>query len=133
MAKVYHSEIYGLRETKYDWLNKHNIKNVKWNELEPNNGFYLLFLKTKDCKKVSEFNREKTEKSLKVNREQFIELKLKESLFYQFEILNNYYIIKSQNNLIVVEDNSSCLRSSKIANSRLKGKNETVNFNKKID
>jgi len=42
MAKVYHSEIYGLRETKYDWLNKHNIKNVKWNKLEPNSEFYLF-------------------------------------------------------------------------------------------
>ncbi|MBU1116893.1 MAG: helicase [Bacteroidetes bacterium] len=42
MAKVYHSEIYGLRERKYDWLNKHDIKNVKWNELEPNSEFYLF-------------------------------------------------------------------------------------------
>ncbi|MCF8265687.1 MAG: hypothetical protein K9I71_11890 [Ignavibacteriales bacterium] len=42
MAKVYHSEIYGLRDTKYDWLNKHNIKNVKWNKLEPQSEFYLF-------------------------------------------------------------------------------------------
>lgn len=42
MAKVYHQEIYGLREDKYDWLNKHNIKNVKWNKLEPNSEFYLF-------------------------------------------------------------------------------------------
>src|SRR5690606_13489501 len=32
---IVHHEVYGLRETKYDWLNKHNIKNVKWNNLEP--------------------------------------------------------------------------------------------------
>jgi len=42
MAKVFHAEIYGLREAKYDWLNKHNIKNVKWNKLEPQSEFYLF-------------------------------------------------------------------------------------------
>lgn len=42
MAKVFHSEIYGLREAKYDWLNKHDIKNVKWNKLKPNKEFYLF-------------------------------------------------------------------------------------------
>jgi predicted helicase len=42
MAKVFHSEIYGLRETKYDWLNKHNIKNVKWKKIAPYPDFYLF-------------------------------------------------------------------------------------------
>ncbi len=42
MAKVYHHEIYGLRETKYDWLNKHNIKNVKWKKIVPHPEFYLF-------------------------------------------------------------------------------------------
>lgn len=40
--QIVHQEIYGLRETKYDWLNKHNIKNVKWNKLEPKSEFYLF-------------------------------------------------------------------------------------------
>ena len=44
MAKVYHSEIYGLREAKYDWLNRHNINNVKWANLEPNSEFFLFIL-----------------------------------------------------------------------------------------
>jgi len=48
MAKVYHSEIYGLRDTKYDWLNKHNIKNVKWNKLEPQTPFYFLIPRNED-------------------------------------------------------------------------------------
>lgn len=39
---IVHQEIFGLRETKYNWLNKHNIKTVKWNELEPNSEFYLF-------------------------------------------------------------------------------------------
>ncbi|HMN24214.1 MAG TPA: hypothetical protein PKE38_06930 [Ignavibacteriaceae bacterium] len=42
MTKVYHSEIFGLRETKYDWLNKHNIKNVKWKKIVPHPEFYLF-------------------------------------------------------------------------------------------
>jgi predicted helicase len=39
---VLHSELFGLRDSKYDWLNKHSIKNVKWNKLEPNKEFYLF-------------------------------------------------------------------------------------------
>jgi len=42
MAKVFHSEIYGLREAKYDWLNKHDIKNVKWKRVIPHPDFYLF-------------------------------------------------------------------------------------------
>lgn len=42
MAKVFHAEIYGLRETKYDWLNKHNFKNVKWQKVAPYPEFYLF-------------------------------------------------------------------------------------------
>jgi predicted helicase len=48
MAKVYHAEIFGLRETKYDWLNKHNINNVKWNKLEPQTPFYFLIPRNED-------------------------------------------------------------------------------------
>ena len=39
---VFHSELFGLRDAKYDWLNKHNINNVKWDKLEPNKEFYLF-------------------------------------------------------------------------------------------
>jgi predicted helicase len=42
MAKVYHSEIFGLREEKYKWLNKHSIKNVKWQKVAPYPEFYLF-------------------------------------------------------------------------------------------
>jgi len=40
--QVYHQEVYGLREAKYDWLNKHNIKNVKWNKIFPRPEFHLF-------------------------------------------------------------------------------------------
>jgi predicted helicase len=42
MSKIFHAEIFGLRESKYDWLIKHNIKDIKWNKLKPNSEFYLF-------------------------------------------------------------------------------------------
>ncbi|MFA5803905.1 MAG: type ISP restriction/modification enzyme [Melioribacteraceae bacterium] len=45
--QVNHQEIFGLRETKYDWLIKHNIKNVKWKKIAPHPEFYL-FIPTDD-------------------------------------------------------------------------------------
>ena len=39
---VYQSDLFGLRDSKYDWLNKNDIKKVKWNKLEPNSEFYLF-------------------------------------------------------------------------------------------
>ena len=40
--QIYHQEIFGLREAKYDWLNKHDIKNVKWNKIFPRPEFHLF-------------------------------------------------------------------------------------------
>ncbi|MEJ5261478.1 MAG: type ISP restriction/modification enzyme [Ignavibacterium sp.] len=40
--QIFHSEIYGLRDEKYNWLNKHNIKNVKWEKVIPHPDFYLF-------------------------------------------------------------------------------------------
>jgi len=42
MTKVYHQEIFGLREEKYDWLKSHSISNVEWNEIEPEGDFYIF-------------------------------------------------------------------------------------------
>ncbi len=40
--QVFHHEVYGLREAKYNWLNKYNIKKVKWNRVYPQPEFYLF-------------------------------------------------------------------------------------------
>jgi len=40
--QVNHQEIFGLREEKYNWLNKHSIKNVKWEKHSPHPEFYLF-------------------------------------------------------------------------------------------
>lgn len=39
---VVYNEIFGLRETKYKWLDNHDIKNVKWKKIKPMREFYLF-------------------------------------------------------------------------------------------
>ncbi|MCX8027544.1 MAG: hypothetical protein N3A62_06795 [Thermodesulfovibrionales bacterium] len=41
-AKVYHAEVWGLREDKYSWLLKNDIKSTKWKRLNPKSEFYLF-------------------------------------------------------------------------------------------
>lgn len=39
---VYHSEIWGTRKRKYDWLLKHDIRKTNWNQVKPSTPFYLF-------------------------------------------------------------------------------------------
>lgn len=41
-CKVSHSEIWGLRDYKYDWLLENNIKTVDWTKISPKSEFYLF-------------------------------------------------------------------------------------------
>jgi len=41
-CKISHSELWGVREDKYDWLNKHDIKTTKWKTIKPKSEFYLF-------------------------------------------------------------------------------------------
>jgi predicted helicase len=41
-CKVYHSDIWGLRQKKYDWLLQENIKTTKWEKILPKSEFYLF-------------------------------------------------------------------------------------------
>jgi len=41
-CSIYHSEIWGLREGKYDWLLENDIKTIKWQELSSKSEFYLF-------------------------------------------------------------------------------------------
>jgi predicted helicase len=41
-SKVFHSEIWGSRENKYEWLKGHDIKNTRWKRLKPKGEFYLF-------------------------------------------------------------------------------------------
>ena len=40
--KVFHSEKWGTRKVKYDWLNGNDIKTTKWKKLTPKSEFYLF-------------------------------------------------------------------------------------------
>ena len=40
-SKVYHSDIWGKREEKLDWLLNNDIKTTRWNELSPKSEFYF--------------------------------------------------------------------------------------------
>ena len=44
-CKVYHSERWGLRDKKYEWLQKNDIKNTKWKRLSPKSEFYFFHSK----------------------------------------------------------------------------------------
>jgi len=39
---IVHNEIFGLREVKYDWLNKHNVNTTKWNKLAFQSPYYFF-------------------------------------------------------------------------------------------
>ncbi|MDH7511510.1 MAG: N-6 DNA methylase [Clostridiales bacterium] len=39
---VHHSEVWGLREKKYGWLEKKDIKTTKWEKISPKSEFYLF-------------------------------------------------------------------------------------------
>ena len=41
-SKVYHSELWGTRESKYSWLLTHDISTTDWKELSPKSEFYLF-------------------------------------------------------------------------------------------
>ncbi|OYD17518.1 DNA methyltransferase [candidate division WOR-3 bacterium JGI_Cruoil_03_44_89] len=41
-CNVYHSEVWGIRENKNEWLLENDIKKTKWQKLSPKSDFYLF-------------------------------------------------------------------------------------------
>lgn len=41
-ATVYHADLWGLREQKYDWLTGHSTETTPWREIHPEPPFYLF-------------------------------------------------------------------------------------------
>jgi predicted helicase len=54
-SKVFHSELWGLREKKYDWLNTHDVTTTKWKKISPKSEYYLFF--PRDEKLLSVYER----------------------------------------------------------------------------
>lgn len=42
LATVYHADLWGERQKKYDFLEENSLKNVRWKELEPSKNTYLF-------------------------------------------------------------------------------------------
>ena len=40
--KVFYADLYGLREYKYQWLDRHTINNVNWQEIKPVSPYYFF-------------------------------------------------------------------------------------------
>jgi len=52
-AKVFHAELWGERQAKYDALNANDIESTTWDEIEPQSPFYLF--KPHDTKLLNEY------------------------------------------------------------------------------
>jgi len=59
-SKVYHSELWGLRDNKYEWLRENDISTTQWTEIFPKSEFYLFVPRDESLLK-------KYEKFLKIN------------------------------------------------------------------
>jgi len=59
-TEVYHSDLYGLRKNKYEWLVENDIKTTEWTKLRPNSPYYFFVPK-------DETKRKEYEKSYKIN------------------------------------------------------------------
>lgn len=53
-SAVFHSELWGLREYKYQWLLKNDIRTTKWKELNPRPEFYLFI--PRDERRSKQYN-----------------------------------------------------------------------------
>jgi predicted helicase len=54
MTKIYHFDLYGSREEKYDFLNTNNWSSIKWKEIDCQPPFYLFIPQNTDL--LAEYN-----------------------------------------------------------------------------
>lgn len=52
MAKIYHSDLYGKRESKYKWLDENSFSSIEWNELNPNSPKYFFIPRVEQFKDI---------------------------------------------------------------------------------
>ena len=41
-AKLYHADLWGTRDRKYDWLLDHDLNTTEWQEIHPKSEFYFF-------------------------------------------------------------------------------------------
>ena len=57
-CQVYHKEIWGSREKKYNWLINNNFNDINWTKLDPKSKFYFFI--PKDTNLLDEYNNYKS-------------------------------------------------------------------------
>jgi type I restriction-modification system DNA methylase subunit len=106
LGNVYHTELYGLRENKFKFLNENDIHNIKWNKLEYTEPYYFFISKDFRARKEYEeffpvnnfFNKKSS--GIKTHRDHFIidfedsNIKSRLDNFADFNISNNYLSTK---------------------------------------
>ena len=53
--KVFYADLYGLRDTKYQWLDSHTVSNVRWQEIKPISPYYFFI--PKDISLLEEYKK----------------------------------------------------------------------------
>jgi predicted helicase len=48
MTQIYHANLYGIRNSKYDWLQNHDVLSTEWQEIHSQTPFYLLIPQNTD-------------------------------------------------------------------------------------
>jgi hypothetical protein len=49
-STIEHADVWGLRETKYDWFSKHSVGNTAFGKLTPHSPFYFFEPQSTDCR-----------------------------------------------------------------------------------
>jgi len=52
--KIYHSDIWGLRDKKYEWLLSNDINTTEWQQINPHSKFYFFLPKEEKFKEIYE-------------------------------------------------------------------------------
>ncbi len=48
MTQIYHAHLYGSRNSKYDWLQTHDVRLTNWQDIQPQAPFYLMIPQNTD-------------------------------------------------------------------------------------
>ena len=128
LGQVFHYDLFGKRDFKYDFLSNNSLKNIKFQELKPNEPYYFFVPKNNDGRETYEigfrvdilFNKNvtgivtmgdefafsNTKNEMKLRLNEFINNNLKEvDLKNKYDLGKNYaeFILKSKQ-LLKIED-----------------------------
>ncbi len=99
-CKVVHRDIFGLRETKYDWLEKREFKKKDYDSLKPESPWYF-FIK-RDTKAIEHFNKwQKIDEIFPINTVGFVSGR--DSLNFGFSASETFHRVQEFSKLPVEE------------------------------